>query len=79
MTSPASGTHTRIQMRRDGQAIVPHGTLQTYDPETGAFTAFMDFQEQGLPAYQFTPSKSDILALNGEYTDQNGLVWKLIR
>ncbi len=75
MTQTASGTHTRIQMQRDGHALVPHGTLQTYDVSTGAFTALMDFQAQGEPAYVFTPASP----VAGVFTDQNSLIWTLVR
>lgn len=79
LSAPASGTHTRIQMQRDGHAFIPHGTVQGYDPITGVVTALMDFQQPGEVAYVFTPNANSILALNGEYTDQNGLSWTLVR
>lgn len=66
-------------MQREGHALIPHGTVQSFDPNTGVFTAFMDFQQQGDPVYTFTPNADDILALNGEFTDQNGFPWTLIR
>lgn len=79
MTSPASGTHTRVQLRRDGHALIPHGTLQTYDPRSGIFTAAMDFQPFTEENYMFTPIGSDLERANGGYIDQNGLLWTLIR
>lgn len=74
MTAPASGTHTRIQMQRPGHALIPHGTVHTYDPVTGVFTAFMDFQMDSEPPYIFTPE--DPL---GKFTDQHDLPWNLVR
>lgn len=63
-------------MQRDGHSIIPHGTLQSYDPQTGTFTAFMDFQAAGDPPYTFTPHPS---AVRDTYEDSNGLLWELIR
>lgn len=63
-------------MQRDGQALIPHGTVQGYDPLTGTFTAFMDFQKPGETAYIFTPGAVITPPI---YTDQNGLIWTLIR
>ena len=71
---PLSGTHTRIQMQRDGQALIPHGTLLTYDPTSGAFTAAMDFQPSTDQPLSLTPVDA-----SGKYTDQNNLPWTLIR
>lgn len=63
-------------MQRDGHSIIPHGTLQSYDPQTGVFTAFMDFQAAGELPYTFTPHYGPIAQ---DYLDQNGLIWDLIR
>lgn len=62
-------------MQRVGQSLIPHGTLASYDPTTGAFVAFMDFQPAGEAAYSFTP----LDAGKDLFQDQNGLTWALVR
>jgi hypothetical protein len=75
MSQTATGTTTRIQMQREGQSIIPHANLLTYDPNTGAFTALFDFQKPGDAPYSFDPLSTQ----PGKFSDQDGLVWTLIR
>ncbi len=74
MSQTATGTTTRVQMQREGQALIPHGNLINYDPVTGQFTAKFDFQEPTDPIYSFTPTD-----IPNRYVDQSGLAWNLVR
>lgn len=63
-------------MQRIG-ALTLHGTVTSYDTLTGAFTAFMDFQQPGAPPYTFTPRLAE--ETDNLYADQFQAAWRLIR
>lgn len=78
MTTPtpsASGAHTRIQLKRQNSVIVIHGTLETFDPNSGVFTAWLDTQPQGSPAGTYTP----VDGLSVTFKDSAGLIWEVVR
>jgi len=70
-------------MQREGQALVPHGNLLAYDPQTGVFMARFDFQAPEDPVYTFTPKPvgngADEARSPGWFVDQAGLIWFLVR
>lgn len=70
----ATGAHQRVRMRRLGQGVMLHGTVQSYDVETGAFTALFDVDQQGATPTAFAV---DSVAKN-RYTDHDGRAWELI-
>jgi hypothetical protein len=82
MTIPptATGTHGRVQMQRIGSLNL-HGTLLTYDTQTGSFTMLFDFQQKGADPYAFVPmldmDKKDLIP--NSYQDQFGNIWTLTR
>lgn len=74
--TPATGTHTRIQMHRAGQVFTPHGNVTSYDPDTGAIGVLFDTQPAGATPYIMTPvSIGDV----STFTDQNNRTWVLAR
>lgn len=68
----ATGSFTRVRMQPEGRALIIHATVQTFDPRSGMFSAFLDSQPEGEAAYLFTPG------VGAHFTDQNGLVWMLV-
>lgn len=80
MLKTATGTITRVQLRRDGQYVVPHGNLLSYDPATGNFEALFDFQKEGEEPYKFTQlTSTDSREAVGSFEDQFGNIWFLVR
>jgi hypothetical protein len=82
----ASGTISRVRLRREGHAMSVKGNLITYSPETGSFTAVFDFQPKGSEHYNFTPVPSDspeaqafaVESQTSLFKDQFGLIWELM-
>lgn len=65
----ATGSNTRIHLRRTGQPIAIHATLVTYDQTNGNFTALLDTQPAGAEPIAFTFVDAE------NYTDPQGLTW----
>lgn len=84
MSQTATGTKTRVQLRREGQFVVPHGNLESYDPGTGHFGVLFDFQKPGDQPYSFTPIPpvaGSVVSMDAlpEFEDQFGQTWFLVR
>ncbi len=68
----ATGSHDRVRLQRPlKNSITVHGTVLTFNPDTGDFTALMDFQPGGAMPYVFVRS-------DDKYTDGAGLDWLLV-
>lgn len=75
----ATGAHTRLRLKRLTFAIEIHATLETFDRNTGSFTAFLDTDPAGTPAETFTlAAGSGPGAAPVHYTDAKGFVWQVL-
>lgn len=70
--SNATGSHDRVRLQRPlKNSITVHGTVLTFNPETGDFTALMDYQPADATPCSFTRH-------DDKYVDQAGLEWRLV-
>lgn len=68
----ATGSHDRVRLQRPFKnSITVHGTVLTFNPDAGDFTALMDFQPAGATPYVF--SRRD-----DKFVDQADRDWLLI-
>lgn len=67
----ATGAHNRVRMKRADQAVTINGTMVSYDPKSGDFLLYMDFQPAGADAIQFHRVKDS----PDKYKDPAGLDW----
>jgi hypothetical protein len=68
----ATGSHDRVRLQRPlKNSITVHGTVLTFNPDTGDFRALMDYQAQGANAIAFTRH-------DDKYVDDAGLEWLLV-
>jgi hypothetical protein len=68
----ATGSRDRVRLRRPLlNSIAVHGTVLTFNPDTGDFTALMDYQPAGATPCSYTRH-------DDKYVDQAGLDWQLV-
>jgi hypothetical protein len=68
----ATGSHDRVRLQRTfPNSITIHGTVVSFNPLTGDFTALMDYQAPDAAAIAFTRH-------DDKFVDDAGLEWKLV-
>jgi len=68
----ATGSHDRVRLQRTlKNSITVHGTVVGFNPDSGDFTALMDYQPPGATAIAFVRQ-------DDKFTDEFGVDWLLV-